>query len=71
MAQNLFPCSAGPVTRARVQARAEELARLAGRIAPDVAQIDYLQAKREITGESDSDRQDAILDAIPAAAAGD
>ena len=55
----------GPVTRAMVQARAQELAVIAGRAPPNVTQADYLQARRELTGESDMDRQDAILDAIP------
>ena len=55
----------GPVTRAMVQARARELALLAGRAAADVAQADYEQAKGELTGESDVDRQNAVLDALP------
>src|ERR1019366_1007793 len=32
---------------------------------PQVRQSDYEQAKRELTGEPDIDRQDAILDALP------
>lgn len=55
----------GPVTRAQVDVRARELALFAGRIPPHVAQTDYLQAKRELTGEADADLQDAILDARP------
>jgi hypothetical protein len=55
----------GPVTRAMVQARARELAVIAGRAPPYVTQVDYQQAKRELTGESDIDRQDALLDALP------
>ena len=55
----------GPVTRAMVQTRAQELAAIAGRSAADVSQIEYLQAKRELTGESDIDRQEAVLDALP------
>ena len=57
----------GPVTRAMVQARAQELAVLAGHAPPHVTQAEYQQAKRELTGESDTDRQDAILDALPEA----
>jgi len=57
----------GPVTRAMVQARARELAVIAGRAPPYVTQVDYQQARRELTGESDMDRQDAILDALPEA----
>lgn len=55
------PARRGPVTRARVDARTHELALLAGRVPPHVTQSDYEQAKREVTGESDSDRQDAML----------
>ncbi len=55
----------GPVTREMVHARAQELARLAGHVHPQVRQSDYEQAKRELTGESDIDRQNAVLDALP------
>ena len=51
-----------------VHARTHELAEHAGRIPPYVEQSDYEQAKRELTGETDSDRQLAILDADPFAA---
>jgi hypothetical protein len=51
----------GSVTRERVHARARELALLAGRPPPHVAQVDYEQAKRDVTGESDLDRQEALL----------
>ena len=55
----------GPVTREMVHARARELALMAGRASSDVSQADYEQAKRELTGESDVDRQNAVLDALP------
>jgi hypothetical protein len=55
----------GPVTREMVHLRARELALIAGRVPPHVSQVDYEKAKRELTGESDTDRQDAILDSIP------
>jgi len=55
----------GPVTREKVQARARELALIAGRTPLLVSQSDYAQARRELTGESDLDLQDAILDALP------
>ena len=55
-----------PVTRAMVDERTRELARRAGRIPPYVAQEDYERAKRELTGESDGDRQTAILDRVAA-----
>jgi hypothetical protein len=57
----------GPVTRAMVHTRTQELAVMAGRAPLRVTQVDYEQARRELTGESDVDRQDAILDALPAA----
>lgn len=55
----------GPVSRAMVHKRASELAQIAGRLATSVTQADYQQAKRELTGESDIDGQDAILDSLP------
>jgi hypothetical protein len=75
MGSNLFPprgTSAHPTgfgraTRQGVHARTCELALLAGRVPPQVAQLDYEQAKRELTGETDPDRQEAILDWSPAA----
>jgi len=54
-----------PVTREQVQARARELAQIAGRAPLLVSQADYAQAKVDLTGETDLDRQDAILDALP------
>ena len=55
----------GPVTRAMVHARARELALIAGRVPPHVAQVDYEQAKRELTGEPVIDRRETILESIP------
>lgn len=52
----------GPVTRDLVQARARELAAIAGRA---VDRTDYRRAQRELAGESDRDRQDVRLDALP------
>jgi hypothetical protein len=57
----------GPVTREMIHARARELAMIAGRAPPHVSQADYEQAKRELTGESDLDRQEALLESIPEA----
>jgi hypothetical protein len=54
----------GTVTRAMVDARARELALIAGH-GGHVSQAEYEQAKRELTGESDTDRQDATLEAMP------
>jgi hypothetical protein len=55
----------GTVTRAMVNARARELALIAGRPAGRVHQAEYEQAKRELTGGSDIDLQDAILEELP------
>jgi hypothetical protein len=51
------------VTREMIAIRTRELAARAGRIPPYVDQTDYEQAKRELTGESDSARQDAMINA--------
>ena len=55
--------SSKPVSRKSVNERTHELARLTKRIDPDITQADYEQAKREITGETDIGRQNAVLDA--------
>jgi hypothetical protein len=61
----------GRVTREMVQARTRELVLTSGREPLQVKQADYEQAKRELTGESDRDRQEAVLDSIPKARQGD
>lgn len=55
----------GPVSRAMVNKRASELAQISGRLPMAVTQSDYEQAKRELTGESDIDLQETILESIP------
>jgi hypothetical protein len=55
----------GSISRKVVQQRASELARTSGRQAHEVRQADYEQAKRELTGERDAERQNEILDAKP------
>ena len=55
----------GSVTREMVQARAVELAIIDGRTAPDVSQADWDQAKRELTGEPEMERREAMLEAVP------
>lgn len=62
--------SEGPVelrflgsARERVGRRTRELAVLAGRVPPYVSQLDYEQAKRDVTGESLLERQESFLDA--------
>lgn len=58
------PTGISPVTREMVQVRARELALNEGRSPQHVAQGDYEEAKRELAGQSDMDRQDAMLDSI-------
>ena len=50
------------VTRQRVYARTIELASLAGRASHEIKRLDYEQAIRELTGESDFDKQQAVFD---------
>lgn len=45
-----------------VRSRTLELASINGREAHQIRQSDYEQGKRELTGVSDFDRQQAILD---------
>lgn len=63
---NAVAVATRPITRELVRARTCELALLAGRPTPYVNQADYEQAKRELTGETDTDRQLRILDAADA-----
>ena len=53
-----------PATREKLNARAHELAASSGRVPAQVTQSEYEQAKRELTGESEGERQDAVLDAM-------
>ncbi len=55
----------GTVTQEMVRERASELAVINGRPADDVSVFDLEQAKRELTGETDIDPKDAILEAAP------
>ena len=55
----------GTVTRKMVRERAVELAVINGRSAQGVSKTDWEQAKRELTGEPDSESKDAILEAAP------
>jgi hypothetical protein len=49
------------VSRELLHSRTAELARSAGRDIRSVRQGDYEQAKRELTGEADLERQEARL----------
>jgi hypothetical protein len=55
----------GTVTRKMVRERAIELAVINGRSARDVSKSDWEQAKRELTGEPDTDPKDAVLESLP------
>jgi hypothetical protein len=55
----------GPVTRAMVHARTKELALIAGRIPPEVSQVDYQQAQRELAGEAVIDLRDRLMESLP------
>ena len=52
------------VTREMVYKRARDLALLAGCAPPQIRQSDYEQAKRELTGGTDIDRQDTVLESL-------
>jgi hypothetical protein len=49
-----------------VHARTREMAVQAGRAPLQISQGDYERARIELTGESEMDRQEAVLDAAPA-----
>ena len=55
----------GTVTRNMVRERAVELAAINGRLAQDVSKPDWEQAKRELTGEPDTDPKEAVLESAP------
>jgi hypothetical protein len=55
----------GTVTRKMVRARAIELAVINGRSAQEVSKSDWEQAKRDLTGDSDPDPNEAVLESAP------
>ena len=55
----------GTVTRKMVRERAIELAVINGRSAEEVSKSDWEQAKRELTGESNPDPNEAVLESAP------
>lgn len=55
----------GTVTHGMVRERAVELALINGRAASEVSPSDWDQAKRELTGGSDTESNDAILESAP------
>ncbi len=55
----------GTVTRKMVRERAVELAVINGRSAQKVSKSDWEQARRELTGDSDPDPNEAVLESAP------
>lgn len=55
----------GAVTQDMINVRAHELARLSGRMPAMATRSEVEQARRELTGGSDQDRQDEIIESIP------
>ena len=55
----------GTVTQEMVRARAEELCLINGHSAHEASQSDWEQAKRELTGQSEIDPNQAILESAP------
>ncbi len=55
----------GTVTREMVDARATELAVIGGRADRDASTADREQARRELTGEPDTDSQETRLESAP------
>ena len=55
----------GTVTRKMVRERAVELAGINGRAAQQVSKSDWEQAKRELTDDSNLDRNETILETAP------
>jgi hypothetical protein len=55
----------GTVTRKMVRERAVELAIINGRLAQEVSKTDWEQAKRELTGGSDTNSNEAALESAP------
>ena len=55
----------GTVTQKMVGERAVELAVINGRSAQNVSKADLEEAKRELTGEPDTDPKEAVLESAP------
>jgi hypothetical protein len=55
----------GTVTRKMVRERAVELAVIDGRSTQEASKSDWEQAKRELTGEPDTDPKEAVLESAP------
>lgn len=64
-----FAAGGSRVTREMLHARTREMAVQAGRAPLQILQGDYERARIELTGETDMERQEAVLDAAPAGCA--
>lgn len=58
----------GTVTPEMVEARAGELAEIAGRVPAQPTEVDYERAQRELTGGTEMDLDEEVLEAIPESA---
>ena len=54
----------GTVTPEMVEARARELAMIAGRVPPEPSEFDYEQAQRELTGGMEMDEEEMALESV-------
>ncbi len=59
------PAGIGTVTRKMVRQRAAELAVIDGRSEQDVSKSECEEARRELTGEPDTDPKEAALESAP------
>lgn len=55
----------GPVTSEMIAKRASELALLAGRPGHEATEADFEQAERELSGGTDLDPEEEVLEALP------
>src|SRR5436305_6384453 len=55
----------GTVTSDMVEARARELAAINGHPSSEPSEADYQQAKRELTGEAETDPQEENVESLP------
>lgn len=55
----------GPVTSEMIDKRARELALLSGRPENEATEADFEQARRELNGETDLDKEEIALESLP------
>lgn len=59
------PASGGLKTSEKVRARAIEVALSAGRSEQDMSEADWEQARQELSGSTEGDPKQAVLEAVP------